>query len=366
VSDSSGIVLPQVNPPANAVTPVSAPEVENSAAARDSVDGLPGFNPLVNVVAGPPPASGMFQPPAVVAPVRVLGVEDPAVARVIVDGLAPQINAFYQMAQMQHQMSGREFSHQLREVNGARLRFIANGGQSFVEVTPAVKPVQVVEEPPEEPASPMLLIPREVWVARYIYVAWAGPHRGPGLTTGTVPISQVSQYGDLAVARARGPGSAFDQRFGVLRNSQTAFWVSVQISPTQAYFSTFYWALGFVGFDTREEAEKWTPPEPTESLWSLAVPGNIYYNIGTPENPQMAFWGYSTWVRPPETLPFTPIPPPVKVDVFRTYAELTNMASMLAPDLDMPNEAFAIALPNLNTVPTFVLRDWPDPPVPVG
>jgi hypothetical protein len=308
----------------------------------------------------------MFQPPAVVAPVRVLGVENPFAARAIVDGLAQQINAFYQMAQMQHQMAGRGFSHQLREVNGARLRFIANGGQSMVEVMPAIEPLiePLVEPLPSPELSPVML--RESWVARYRFVAWGGPHRGPGLSTGVVSPAQLSQFGDNAVARARGPGTALDQRFSVLRNSQTAFWQGVQLSPTQAYFSTFYWALGFVGFNTRKEAEEWTPPSSGASLWSLAIPGNVFYNIGTPENPQIVFWAYSTWVLPPAMVPFTPMPSPTKLDVFRTSAEAYNMARTLVPGLGLPSDVIQARFPELDTVQLFALIDWPPPPAPVG
>ena len=328
-----------------------------------------GIGARVAVMAGPPAAQGMFQPASVIAPVRVIGVDDPAVQRAVVDGAAGVINRFFQDAQAQHQLTERGFTHTRRVVDGIDLRFIHNGGQSLVQVRPGIEVVRAAERAVRESetyASPPVI--REGWIARYAQVEWAGPHRGPGLTTGVVaPLSQMPIWGDAAVNRARGPGGPSDWRYGVLSNLRDPFWRGVQISPTQGYFSTFFWGALWRAFETEAEAMEWQPeprPRDVEGLWWIAEPRMVFVNIGTEDNPDIRPWSFSTWVRPPSTLPFLPMPEPIKLDVFRVSVVLSNLSPTLlaqSPDL---HSLLSVIGDSIDTVSLFSLQDWPElPPI---
>lgn len=306
---------------------------------------VPQFGPRMAVVAPPPAASGLFQPPSIIAPVRVLGAIDPAAQRAIAEGLAQEINRFFQQAQVQHQLAERGFTHMRQTVGDAVLRFIANGNQSFVEVSPAaeaLEPEDSVGNVTLDIVDPPDLV--EVWAARYERVEWASTQdsiRVINILQNTPPQWFINE----GEARRASIAARTNLIFGPARRTFVAY--ATVPSPSipgwwRHVYAVFYWPVGQFGFPSREEAEAFDP-----RLLPFIVGRNV-----------TGLWGLVSSAFFPAPTPFVPYPAPALIDVYISSRRLTRLGPLLAADA--PD--LRPIVPQLNLIET--IQTFPPPPLP--
>lgn len=318
------------------------------------------FGPRMSVVAGAPAADGMFQPASIIAPVRVVGVNNPTEQRAIAESLAPEINRLVQVVQSDHQLSGRKFSHAQHIVGDARLRMVVNGNQSYVEVSPVPSPDEQIDLPElprkveEEIADPPVTV--EGWVVRYEYVEWVGAGFGPGVTTlGFLNMPPESEQWFVNFAYFAAEQMSKDSYTTIPDGFRKTFPAFISFG-NRNYWSIFYWALREQGFNSEAEARAFVPQlsqvDAERGLWRKVRNDPFRALIGN-------FWYNPTWVPDTTNFPFVPVPNPVVVDVYRVSRTVRGFGPLIAQG----NPALRPAVSILNEAIMFVENFLPpDPP----